>query len=104
MTKYEVRHEHFETRKGGTDWTVEDLDRVVDLSNWRNPELIYSSRDLEKSQKVFEESKKNCCSEYVKGNCWDLVEFDYIEIDKVEYDEDGDIEQSEVWDYFIAEI
>lgn len=106
MIKYEVRKDtEVEVMKGETSWTADDmLNYYEDEYSCTNLELLETCETKEEALKFFEAEKKSCQSKYQKGSIWELVTFDVLKIQKNEYDEDGNLEQTLDEETFIAEI
>ncbi len=106
MTKWEVFRENgIEAKKGGKEWSVQNM---LDFNNNRAEdfkELIGSFDTKEEAKALFESEKETCSSYYEEGYVFNLVLFDYISLEENEYDEDGAfIGNLGIWDEYVAEI
>lgn len=105
MTKYEVyRQDSNEERKGKGEWTVADMLENYSNKSWTDKRLIGSFDTEEEARRLFEEEKKTCSSYYEKVFCGEVIFYDYVSLEKTEYDESGEYEQGDLIEEFVADI
>lgn len=105
MIKYEVYRQCYnEERKGNREWTAEDILEAYSNRDWTDKQLIGSFDTEEEARGLFEEEKKTCISYYKKVFCGEVVLYDYVSLEKTEYDKDGEYEQGDLIDEFVAGI
>ena len=103
MKKYEIYKDTFETKRNGKVWSVNDMINAYDYED-SNAQLIASFDDLDEAKKCFEDEKSKCSSRYQDGLIYQLLIFDYLELQENEYDEDNDIEASESLDCYVDSV
>ena len=103
MKKYEIYKDAFETKRNGKVWNADDMISTYDYED-SNAQLIASFDNLEEAKKCFENEKANCSSKYQDGSIYELLIFDYLELQENEYDEDNEFQNSGVLDCYVATI
>lgn len=103
MEKYEIYKDTFETKRNGKIWSANDMISAYDYED-SNAQLIASFDNLEEAKKCFESEKANCSSKYQDGSIYELLIFDYLELQENEYDEDNELQNSEVLDCYVDTI
>lgn len=103
MKKYEIYKDTFETKRNGKVWSTNDMINTYDYED-SNAQLIASFDNLEEAKKCFESEKATCSSKYQDGSIYELLIFDYPELQENEYDEDNEFQNSEVLDCFVNTI
>lgn len=107
MTKYEVLKDlGIEYRIPNTtiDYTVKDLEDFSLNRSAQYHELIEQFDTLEEARNFFEIEKGYCGTRKESGNGnIRFFLFDELILAETEYDEDGELIQSEWWDSYIAD-
>lgn len=104
MKKFLVNKETIETARHEHDWTVADMESFEMNRCSKEPVTVKTFDSKEEAEDFFKDEKTKCSSYYQDGSVMQLVIFDYLTLEEVEYDEDGDYIDSQVWDSFIAPI
>ena len=104
MIKYEVTKELIEIEKPYKILNAADLIHLVNYETDREQQIVAVFETPEEAERCFAHEKEGCCSRIVDGYSYPLILFDYLELQKNEYDEDGEFQSSEIWDSFAAPI
>lgn len=89
-------------RISDANYTVEDLKEYSESRSATYAECIGRYSNLEKAKSDFEDEKSGCIT--IVNSSQNLILFDELHLDKVEYDEYGEYIQGECLDSYIEDI
>lgn len=104
MIKYEVyKEESVEVSKNKHIWFSTEMMNAYTLMD-NDMTLVKSFDNLDEATKFFETEKESCYSGYQDSYCSTLVLFDVIQLRKVEYDRENELQKIDTIDEYIAPI
>lgn len=104
MIKFEVRKDkEVEVVTHNRNWTVNDIIRDYDNKSDHYPELLKSFDTEEDARAFFESEKQYCSTTWWKGcGSSEGIHYDVLTLDKVEYDEDGEYIQGDMFEMYVV--